>query len=274
MSLFGMMRTGVSGMEGQAGRLSAIADNVANSATVGYKRFETLLVTQSVDQSGGELHYSGGVTASTRQMVSQQGVFQFTNSVSDLAINGNGFFVVEGPGNTQLLTRAGAFVPNAEGELVNAAGNYLLGYSFDAGTPSPTANGFAGLERVQIDASELVAQASDAGDFTFNLPSTADVVTGDTAQDNLATSEFSEKTSVTVYDNLGAPVLLDIYYTKTAANTWEVAVYNQADAATGTGFPYANAALATDTLSFDPANGAIVGATPLLSVPVPNGATV
>ncbi|MEO0544781.1 MAG: flagellar hook protein FlgE [Pseudomonadota bacterium] len=274
MSLFGMMRTGVSGMEGQAGRLSTIADNIANSATVGYKRFSTLLVTQSVNQPGVQMHFSGGVTAETRQLVSQQGVFQFTNSASDLAVNGSGFFVVEGPGSSQLLTRAGSFVPNAEGELVNAAGNYLLGYSFESGIPSPTANGFAGLERVRIDDNELVAQATDQGDFAFNLPSTAEIITGNTASANLSTSEFSEKTSVTVYDNLGAPILLDVYYTKTAANTWEVTVYNQADAAPDTAFPYANGPITTDTLTFDPSDGSIIGATPTLSIAVPGGATV
>ena len=58
----------------------------------------------------------------------------------------NGFFVVQDAGGTPFLTRAGSFVPDGEGDLVNAAGFYLMGYSFANGTPSAVANGFGGLE--------------------------------------------------------------------------------------------------------------------------------
>ena len=58
-----------------------------------------------------------------------------------------------------------------------------------------------------------------------------------------------------VYDNFGGRVVLDIYFSKTADNTWEVAVYDQADAAPDTSFPYASGPMVTETLAFDPANG-------------------
>ena len=73
-------------------------------------------------------------------------MLQYTTSVSDLAVNGDGFFVVQDPSGTPFLTRAGAFVPDAQGRLVNAAGYQLMAYSYANGTPAATANGFEGLE--------------------------------------------------------------------------------------------------------------------------------
>ncbi|MEM8717333.1 MAG: flagellar hook-basal body complex protein, partial [Cyanobacteria bacterium P01_G01_bin.4] len=251
MSLYGMMRTGVSGMDAQATKLSTVADNIANANTTGYKKFEALFSTQVVNQSGGS-YYSGGVTATARQMVSQQGVLEFTNSSSDLAISGNGFFVVQDPAGVPQLTRAGSFVPNADGELVNAAGFTLMGYSFANGVPASVANGFEGLEPVQISETELLASASTASNLTANLPSASPIVTGTTAGGNLATSEFTSKTSIVAYDSLGDRILLDVYFTKTADETWEVAIYDQADASPNTSFPYSSAALSTTTLTFDP----------------------
>lgn len=272
MSLFGMMRTGISGMEGQAGRLSSISDNVANSSTVGYKRFETLLTTQTIDQAGGQ-HYSGGVSAYTRQLVSQQGVLQFTSSASDLAVNGEGFFIVGAVDGSTQLTRAGSFVPDAEGRLINAAGTYLLGYSYSAGTPTPVANSFAGLEPVRIDVTELVAVPTDNGMLSFNLPSAAPAATAPLPSSNMLAAGYTEKTSITVYDSLGGNVLLDVYMTKTGLNQWEVAVYNQADASPDASFPYASGPLTVETLDFDPANGQLAGPVTSLSVAVPGGST-
>ena len=91
MSLFGMMRTGVSGMAAQATRLGTVADNIANSATTGYKKlgveFSTLVVNNLPNS-----HNSGGIVTNVRQHVSQQGVLQFTSSALDLAVDGGGFF--------------------------------------------------------------------------------------------------------------------------------------------------------------------------------------
>ncbi len=274
MSLYGMMRTGVSGMNAQANKLSTVADNIANANTTGYKKFETLFSTQVVNESGGT-YYSGGVTATARQMVTQQGVLEFTNSSSDLAITGNGFFVVQDTAGTPQLTRAGSFVANSEGELVNAAGFTLMGYSFENGIPSTVANGFEGLEAVQISDTELLADASTAATFVANLPSDAAIVTGTTAGGNIAASEFTSKTSIVAYDNLGGRKLLDVYFTKTADNTWEVAVFDQADASPTTSFPYASAPLVTDTLTFDPTSGNLAGGSPTsLTFTVPDGASL
>ena len=89
MSLYGMMRTGVSGMNGQANRLSAVSDNIANSNTTGYKRakaeFSTLIIPGSRSS-----YNSGGVTTDVRYEISQQGVLNYTTSVTDLALGRQG----------------------------------------------------------------------------------------------------------------------------------------------------------------------------------------
>lgn len=278
MSLYGMMRTGVSGMNAQATRLSTVADNIANSGTTGYKRSRAEFATLVIPSSGSS-YVSGGVNTTIQTSISSQGVLQYTTSGSDLAISGDGFFVVQDASGKPFLTRAGAFVPNADGELVNAAGFKLLGYSFANGTPTVTANGFDGLEPISVRDSGLVATASTSGYYSANLPAAASVVAaGDLPSANGnggATVQYSAKTSIVAYDNTGGQVLLDVYFTKSAANTWEVAVFDRADATPDTFFPYGTAGdppLATETLDFDPLNGRLAGGSATnITIPVPGG---
>lgn len=124
MSLYGMMRTGVSGMNAQANRLSAVADNIANASTVGYKRAETQFSSLVLPSTGGQYN-SGSVLTNVRYGISDQGGIRSTSSTTDLAIDGNGYFVVQGADGSTFLTRAGSFVPDKNGNLVNSAGYYL-----------------------------------------------------------------------------------------------------------------------------------------------------
>ena len=272
MSLSGMMRTGVSGMNAQANRLSSVADNIANSNTTGYKRSSTEFSSLVIPSTGGN-YASGAVTTTVRNAVSQQGDLRFTTSSNDLAINGNGFFIVQDADGQTFMTRAGAFTPDDEGRLVNAAGFQLMGYSYENGIPSANANGFGGLEAVNVTSSETTAAPSRLGTFSANLPANADIVpAADRPSQNAATAEFSAKSSLLAYDNLGREVLLDVYSTKTANNTWEVTIYNQADAAPNTSFPYTGPALATQTLSFDGTTGQLTTASAKdITVAIPGG---
>ena len=272
MGLYGMMRTSVSGMAAQANRLSTVADNIANSSTTGYKRASTEF-SSLVLESGGSAYESGSVETRVRIGISEQGTFKFTTSVTDLAVKGNGFFLVNNESGQTYLTRAGSFVKDGNGDLINAAGYRLMGYSQAPGAPPPVANGTAGLEVVNIGALALQSDPSTAGNLFVNLPSNAAIET-DLPSGNAGTAVYTAKTSLVTYDNLGNEVTLDVYMTKTAAETWEVAVYNQADATSG-GFPYASAALVTETLTFDPTTGQLDGSSPTsLDIPIPNGATV
>ena len=271
MSLYGMMRTSVSGMNAQANRLSTVADNIANTDTTGYKKRSIEFSTLVVPGTEAKVN-SGGVISHRREAVSAQGVLSATASFSDLAIEGNGFFIVRDATGSPFMTRAGSFIMDGDGRLVNSGGYYLTGYSLTSGSVDVLTNSFDGLEVVTIDNSDLVATPSTVGAFTANLPSDAAVSTDPLPSSNSATAGYTEKSSMVVYDNLGGTVTVDIYYTKTADDTWEVAIYDQADAAAGGGFPYGSAALASGTLDFDPTNGKLAaGSTDSLTFNIPGG---
>jgi flagellar hook protein FlgE len=164
-------------------------------------------------------------------------------------------------------------VPDSQGRLINAAGYQLMGYSYANGVPSAAANGFGGLVPVTISQQELVAVPSTSGVFTANLPEDANIVTTpNLPSENNATATYSAKSSLLTYNNLGSEVLLDVYYTKTGPNTWEVAIYNQADATPNTSFPYGAAGtppLGTQTLTFDPVSGKLTSTPPEVTVNFP-----
>ena len=262
MSLYGMMRTGVSGMNAQANRLSTVADNIANAGTTGYKRSSTEFSSLIIPNVTGN-YTSGGVTTSVRYAISQQGDLKYTTSTTDLAINGDGFFVVQDPSGKPFLTRAGSFVPDGDGRLVNAAGFYLMGYS--------CAERHAERRHQRLRRSRAGADLADRADGgavarTACSPPTCRPARPSSPPANLpsanaATATASAKSSLVVYDNLGNEVLLDVYFTKTGTNTWEVAVYNQANAAPGTSFPYTAGPLAPPTtLTFDATTGKLTAA--------------
>jgi len=274
MSIYGTMRTGVSGMAAQANRIAVVADNMANVNTVGYKGSSTQFSSFILDSRTGSYN-SGGVTTTIRQSISQQGALQYTTSATDLAVNGNGFFIVNDAGGTPFLTRAGSFVPDGAGNLINAAGFQLMGYPLADGNPNVVVNALAGLQPINISQVALEATPSTLGTFAANLDSNAAIVAGLLPSSNDPNAEFTAKTSLVGYDNLGNAVVLDIYFTKTNVGEWEATVFNQADATPGTGFPYANPALTTVNLAFDPANGRLAGASPnALSIAIPGGQTL
>ncbi|ABC89495.1 flagellar hook protein FlgE [Rhizobium esperanzae] len=269
MSIFGSMKTAVSGMNAQANRLSTVSDNIANVNTTGYKAVSTSFSSLVLPSSGGNYN-SGGVQTSVRQAVSDQGDISYTTSTTDLAISGDGFFIVQGPDGTPVLTRAGDFQKDDEGNLVNAAGFQLMGYSYDSGAPAVVVNGFDGLVPVNVNQEGLTAIASTSGVFKGNLDSGANIAPVAPAtlpSANAATTTAdTKKFSMVAYDHLGNKVMYDFYFTKTSvvtpppatgtASTWEVAVFRNADAATGgtTSFPYtggAGAVVASGNLTFD-----------------------
>lgn len=274
MSLYGVLRTGVSGMNAQSTKLGTIGDNIANTSTVGYKATSTAFSALILQSSNGAYN-SGAVETDVRQSVGTQGSLSYTTSGTDLAIQGEGFLLVADANGQPYLTRAGSFqIDGATGNLVNAGGYTLLGYPLDNGNPSAVLNGVGNLEPINLTNRNLEAVPSTSGDFTVNLPSNATLVTGDLPSDNLSTSEYTVKSSIVGYDNLGNAVTLDVYMTKTATSpdTWEVAIFNQADAASGGGFPYTSAALQTGTLEFDEYGDLASGGS--ISVDVPNGSTL
>ena len=136
MSITGALLAGVSGLRANATAISGISENIANANTVGYKRSFAHMITSSA--SNGEQDSSGvlSVVASQVTEVSKTGGLVATQSSTDLSISGNGLFVVtENPNETNyenfFFTRAGSFVPDGDGNLINAAGYYLAGFPYD-----------------------------------------------------------------------------------------------------------------------------------------------
>ncbi|KAB2943267.1 MAG: flagellar hook protein FlgE [Hyphomicrobium sp.] len=275
MGLYSTMRTSASGMAAQANRLGAVSDNIANSSTTGYKR-ASMEFSSLVLDSGGTEYVSGSVESHTRYAISEQGAFNFTTSVSDLAVKGQGFFLVSSDSGQTFLTRAGSFTPNGTGDLVNAAGYKLMGYSLLGGGPTIVANGTAGLEVVNIGTLALQANPSTAGALNVNLPVNSTVIApANLPSANAATAQYTAMSSLVAYDNLGNQITLDVYSSNLGGGDWEISVFNSADAAPGGGFPYAGGALATQTLTFDMTNGQLDPSSPTsISVPIPNGATL
>jgi flagellar hook protein FlgE len=178
MSIFGAMFSGVTGLNAQSQALGMIADNISNVNTVGYKgttaAFSTL-VTQAASQSA---FTPGGVRSAPTATVSRQGLLQSSTSKSDIAIAGNGFFLVNeaavpAQGNEYLFTRAGSFSPDKNGDLVNTAGYYLQGWPLTNGALPTNTSVLTSVQTINVSNFAGTATATTAADIALNLPSIA-----------------------------------------------------------------------------------------------------
>lgn len=241
MSLYGVMRTGVSGMNAQSNKLSTVSDNIANVNTVGYKRASTEF-SSLILKSGSGNYDSGAVETTVRYAITDPGNLQFTTSTTDLAVQGNGFFVVQDANGNNFLTRAGSFVPDSTGNLVNTAGFQLMGYNIQNGAaPNVAANGFGGLQVINVNQMALQAAPSTLATVAANLDPSATAFASPVVA---GPSNYTSKTSMVTYDNIGNAVTLDVYAAKNGANTWDIEVYDPSGAQLTTPGP-------TTTFKFD-----------------------
>ena len=268
-----ILNTSVSGMQANSNWLSTISQNVANSNTTGYKNVETDF-SSLVDQIADGDQSFGGVSTRAVSLNALQGNVVSTSTATNLAVQGSGFFVVSDSSGTLYLTRNGSFTPDASGNLVNSAGYYLMAQNVQNGASPLAANSLTSLEKVNVVNAGQTATATTAGSLTANLPSTASsVASANLPSTNSASSTYTDATSLVVYDNLGGSHTINIYFTNTGSNTWEVDAYDAADASANAGFPYSSGPLATQTLTFNPTTGALSSGSPL-SFTVPNGQTM
>lgn len=196
MSLYGALFGGVSGLRAQSSKIGAISDNIANVNTVGYKQatgeFETLVVNSS---STGT-YQTGGVRGSTRLAISKQGLLSSTDAPTDIAMSGQGFFVVRSVADADssdasalpLFTRAGSFRQDALGNFVNAQGFFLQGWPLDRNGQLPgegdninqtSSANFDSLESVNVESASGVAQATSSIELGANLDAGEDVFPGE-----------------------------------------------------------------------------------------------
>jgi flagellar hook protein FlgE len=266
MSLFGALYTGVAGLAANARAMANTSTNIANVNTVGYKttrnEFSTVLATTTVGS------YVGGVNNISMPQISSQGNLLQTSSPTDLAISGQGFFVVtptplDNPSITEVAyTRAGAFQKDSSGYLRNAAGYYLQGWALDANGNVPTnPNDVSIINLGQVNGT---AQPTSTAALRANLKSSATVTSPYVAGDiNAGTVTPQYESAIEIFDTQGGSQPLRLAFVKSAANTWEYEVIYDGDPTKigGAG----NNPIASGTMTFN-TDGTV--ATPATTVPI------
>ncbi len=248
MSISSGLYSGISGLNANGQAMTVIGNNIANVNTVGFKSSRTLfsdLLSSTVSGSGGTSQVGRGTQLSRVDNIFSQGTFENTESATDLAIEGEGFFIVKPPGGEQsYYTRAGSFRFDHNGYLVNPEGMRVQGKSFDEdGTLSP-----AEPADIKVDIGTLIpARATGEISLTTNLDANSPVLTFSTA-DPVNTSNYA--TSTRVYDSIGNTHLLTTYFTKTGPNEWQWNTLVDGGELQG-GTPGEWATVGNGTLSFD-----------------------
>jgi flagellar hook protein FlgE len=182
MSLFDAVSNSTSGLSAQAFALNALSGNIANSQTPGFKGTDTRFADLLAQTEAGS-QPSGGVSLSTRTSLQLQGTVASTGVATNLAISGDGFFVVKAnsgsanaPGfaGQTAYTRRGDFSPDANGYLVNGAGYYLFAGP-SAGTPVRVGTGNDTPESLDVSpAGALTATNADGSTTKLGTLSLAD----------------------------------------------------------------------------------------------------
>ena len=242
MSLTSSLYSGVSGLSTHGDSMSVISDNIANVSTIGFKSARTTfqdVLSQSVATASGTSQIGRGASMSDVDTLFQQGSFQSTSNATDLAIGGNGFFIVRQPGTTtNYYTRAGQFRFDQDGKLVNPSGYVAQGWALDSkgnnvGSPGDIVlTNFSSppLATSQMQAiTNLDFSATSKSNSLFGAWNATNATPiGDTA--------YGYQTSVQVYDSLGNAHSVTVYYDKAntsteyytagmdSANTWEYMV--------------------------------------------------
>lgn len=233
MSINSAMLAGTSGLRANASALAAISDNIANVNTVGYKRLRSDFIAQLATQNRQTTHNAGGVEATQRALLTQQGTTQASAVSTHMAISGDGFFIVRGRSNDATnadpfyYTRAGQFAPDSNGYLQNSAGYYLEGWPVSStGAVAANPTDLSALEPVRVSGIAGGAQATQTLSLSANLQSSqavsAAVATYDPVTNNMAsgavTPDFT--TPIQVYDSEGGLHTLTMSFLKQGPNSW------------------------------------------------------
>ncbi|HEC0305078.1 flagellar hook protein FlgE [Citrobacter freundii] len=225
-------------------QLDGISNNIANSGTVGYKSMTTQF---SAMYAGTQA--MGVSVAGSAQSISTGGSMVSTGNALDLAINDDGFFVMCDSAGNISYTRAGSFVTDKNGYIVNASGDYLQGYPVDDSGTLQTGT----VTDIQIKTGNIPAQATDSMTFTANFDASDETIDRSSVQFDANNSDtYTDSYTTTVYDSLGNEHSVSQYFTKTADNTWEVQYTFDGEAQTG---------VPPTTLTFDPNTGKLTSPT-------------
>ena len=243
----------LSGLDASNTALANISNNLANLNTTGYKdatvnfqdMFYNLLGSNG---SGDQLQVGSGASVSSINTNFSGGSVQNTGVNTDVAITGNGFFVVQNGSNTY-YTRAGDFTQDANGYLVTADGYQVMGYPATNGV----VNTNGGLTPIQLPMG-MTSPPTATANLSLDANLSASAAVGD-----------SYNTSVTVYDSLGTAQVLNVDFTNTGGGWSYTATLPSSDITGGTG---TTTTVASGTLTFD-GNGNLTSTAPI-AISIPN----
>ncbi len=215
MGILSSFNIGVSGLHAAGSAMSVTGDNIANAGTFGFKgsraEFQDLLSKSLKGIDGGDQIGSGTKLAHVTPKFTQ-GNINRTENITDLALNGNGFFALETP-KGRGFTRDGSFHFDKDGQLINGDGHPVLG--FKANEEGKITEK---LGRIKLGNTTIPAQPTKNVNVSMNLDSRADIQQFDINNPE-DTSNFN--TSIAVYDNVGTQRLVTMYFNKVADGQWQ-----------------------------------------------------
>jgi flagellar hook protein FlgE len=232
MSISSSLNAGVMGLKANASRLSVISDNIANSATYGYKRSESDFHSMVIGSGGGS-YSAGGVRVTTQKLISDRGSLVGTSNATDIAVRGRGMIPVTresavnvGNGDLpMLLQTTGSFRTDEQGYLKSTSGLILMGWpALDDGTiPNYPRDTPAGLEPIQLNVNEFVGEPTTEMEVIANLPATST---------QFGSAGDVENLSIEYFNNVGTSETLNVSFTPDvpaaatdpATNTWTMRV--------------------------------------------------
>ena len=209
---------GLSGLNAAAKNLDVIGNNVSNANTVGFK----LSQAQFADVYANSLAGSGGTQVGIGVRVAEvaqqftQGNITTTNNALDMAVSGNGFFRLNDNGAVS-YSRNGQFQLDKDGFIVSSQGLRLTGFlpnalgQIVATTPAD----------LQISTADLLPRQTTTINAGLNLDARSAIIPAAPAFDPNNSATFTNSTSMTVFDSLGASHVASLYLSKTAANSWD-----------------------------------------------------
>jgi flagellar hook protein FlgE len=217
MSILNAMYAGVSGLDAEGDALGVIGNNVANSNTVGFKESRAVFENVMGSALGDPNAIGAGVRMDRAQQVFAQGSMLNTGQPTDLAISGDGFFVVHGNVDGQtgnFYTRAGQTSLDNTGTLVNPDGLALQGYKM-----LPNGQLSSQMGSLTLQTAALSPKPTSALNVTANLDANATPpATPWDPQNPSTTSNFS--TTLTAFDSLGNSHQMSVYFENTGPNSW------------------------------------------------------
>ncbi|MFQ0999494.1 flagellar hook protein FlgE [Gilliamella sp. BG6] len=211
----------VSGMNAASKQLDVIGNNIANSATVGFK---SASISFADIYAGSKVGMGVKVAAIMQNF--NDGIATTTNNSLDVAISGNGFFRLVDSNGQAYYTRNGQFQLDSERNIISADGLYLTGY-LATGTPPQVQQG-AAPGTLKISQEMLNASATTKASLQTNLNSNSKVPAKQPVN-ALDADTFSYSTTITTYDSLGNQRNIQLFYVKTADNQWDVHYLDSSD---------------------------------------------